>query len=176
MPEYLLEKMETEVPVSQFVDACVDVPKFLACCKQCPNYGTRWSCPPFDFDPMDIWNKYKRLKLHALVLKPLHNDGQKLTEGLWKEKPGFDLGLIELERPYPGSLSLSGGTCAFCGTCKKAEGQPCCNPDKLRYSIEALGGDVGKTCELYFGKPVLWIKDGVAPDYLMWVGGLLLPD
>jgi len=175
MADYMLERAETLVPVENFVANCVDVPKFLAYCRECPSYGNRWSCPPFDFNPMDIWRKYKTLRLYALILKPLDRDGKKLVEALWKKKPGFDQGLVELESKYPGSLALSGGTCVLCGECQRTYGMPCCQPDKLRYSIEALGGDVGKTCELYFGRPILWVKDGVAPDYLMWVGGLLLP-
>jgi hypothetical protein len=46
----------------------------------------------------------------------------------------------------------------------------------MRYSIESLGGDVGLTAERYLGQPLLWIKDGILPDYLMLVGALLLPD
>lgn len=176
MADYLIKRADTLVPVDEFVDSCIDIPKFITCCEACPSYGNRWSCPPFDFNPMDIWKKYKTLHLHAMILKPLDSDGRKLVEGLWKEKPGFDLGLVELERAHPGSLALSGGTCVLCDECRRAYGEPCCYPEKQRYSIEALGGDVGKTCEKYFQKSILWVKDGVAPDYLMWVGGLLLPE
>ncbi len=176
MANYLIERAEAVVSVGEFVESCIDIPKFIACCKKCPNYGARWSCPPFDFDPMDIWRKYKTIYLHALILKPTDQVGAKLVEALWKEKPDFDRWLVEMESSYPGSMALSGGTCALCGECRRVNGQPCSQPEKLRYSIEALGGDVGKTCEQYFQKPILWVRDGIAPDYLMWVGGLLLPE
>lgn len=54
-----------------------------------------------------------------------------------------------------------------------ANGKKCENYSQ-RWSIEALGGDVSKTAEQYFNLPMLWIKDGQAPDYLMLAGGLLL--
>jgi len=172
---YTLERAETVVSLEEYVRECIDVPKFLECCKQCPSYNTRWSCPPFAFDPMDIWRKYNTLHLHALILRPADCDKKTMMEAFWKEKPGFDRWLLELEREVPGSFVLSGGTCSFCGACQRAQGKPCCSPDLLRYSIEALGGDVGKTMERYFGKPIQWMQDDRAPEYLMLVGGLLIP-
>ena len=29
------------------------------------NYGRRWSCPPFEFDPLELWNRYDTLHLYA---------------------------------------------------------------------------------------------------------------
>lgn len=174
--DYLLEREETIVSTEEYRQECIDVPKFLACCRQCPSYNTRWSCPPFAFDPMEIWQKYPKLHLHALILKPNGCDSKTLMEGFWREKPGFDRWLLEQETEHPGSFALSGGTCSFCGACRRSQGEPCCYPQWLRYSIEALGGDVGKTMEKYFCRPIQWVQDGQTPDYLMLVGGLLLPE
>ena len=52
-------------------------------------------------------------------------------------------------------------------------GRPCRCPEKMRYSIEALGGNVAETAERYLHKPLLWIEDGRMPDYLTLVCGLL---
>ena len=177
MANYTAERMETVVAdYQQFVAECIDVPKFLAYCEQCDNYNTKWSCPPFDFDPMDIWHKYKTLRLYALVLRPAEEmSSAELVAALHREKPGFDQWLSEMEAETPGSLYLSGGSCVLCEDCQRKYGQACCNPGKLRHSIEALGGDVGKVCEKYFAKPILWVQDDKAPEYLMLVGGLLLP-
>ena len=47
----------------------VDVERFLECCKQCPNYNTKWSCPPYDFDVKErYWNNYKYLHLFAVKI------------------------------------------------------------------------------------------------------------
>ncbi|MBQ2888285.1 MAG: DUF2284 domain-containing protein [Firmicutes bacterium] len=177
MANYITERMETVVgDYQEFLAECIDVPKFLACCQQCDNYNIKWSCPPFEFDPMDIWHKYNKLRLYALVLRPSDEMGSaELVAALHSEKPGFDQRLSEMEAEHPGSLYLSGGSCALCSDCRRAQGQVCRYPDKLRYSIEALGGDVGKVCEKYFDKPILWVQDNKAPEYLMLIGGLLLP-
>ena len=54
------------------------------------------------------------------------------------------------------------------------QGRPCRHPERLRYSIEALGGDVEGCLQHYFHVPVLWGRDGLAPEYLVLMGGLLI--
>lgn len=39
-------------------------------------------------------------------------------------------------------------------------------PEEMRYSFNALGGDSGKTMELYFGRPIVWSHNGEVPEYL----------
>lgn len=60
-----------------------------------------------------------------------------------------------------------------CAVCEKVQGKLCRSPRHLRYSIEALGGDVESCLQHYFHIPVLWGRNGTAPDYLVLVGGLL---
>ena len=77
------------------------------------------------------------------------------------------------ERETPESQMLLAGTCDQCETCEKVQGHPCGRPELLRYSIEALGGDVEGCLQHYFHLPMLWGRDGKAPDYFVLVGGLL---
>ena len=170
---YTVEKAEAEPSVKDFLRHCIDVPKFLACCQACPNYAHRWSCPPFSFNPMDVWNAYTSLRLYARFLIPGNADGHALMGALRKEKPGFLQELLRLEQDTPDSLALACGTCDACNVCAKESGRPCAHPEQLRYSIEALGGDVGEAAQRSFGKPLLWVHNGEAPEYLMLVGGLL---
>lgn len=53
---YTLERFETETDIDSYLKGYVDIENFLECCKECPNYGNRWACPPYDFDPIDIWS------------------------------------------------------------------------------------------------------------------------
>lgn len=171
---YTVQYAQAAVSVEEYLAHCVDVPKFLACCKECANYGARWGCPPFDFEVRELWEKYKTLRLYVRFLIPGGCATEDLMAALWVEKESFLTELLALERAHPGSLFLSCGGCTICEACTRGDGQPCRHPELVRPSLEALGGDVGKTAERYFGKPLLWIKDGAAPDYLMLVGGLLL--
>lgn len=177
MKLYSVEKRETEASVKEFLAHCVDILKFLDFCKVCPSYDTRWSCPPFSFDPLSVWEKYQTIQLHAWILTP---EGDCTTEqllySLGEQKHKTVGELMALEAQNPGSWALVCGTCNLCETCQRSQGKPCIRPDELRYSIEALGGDVGETMSRYFDKPILWIENGKRPDYLMLVGGLLLPE
>lgn len=176
MPEftYTVNFAEAVTSTEEFLRTHVDVPKFLECCKQCMNYNNRWSCPTFQFDPVQVWKEFKTLHLFARFIVPgKDRDGAKLMAALKKEQPQFLAELLVREKTTPGSMALAPGACELCGDCARSIGQPCRHPELMRHSIEALGGDVGATAQDYFGKPMLWIKDGVAPDYLMLVGGLL---
>lgn len=43
----------------------------------------------------------------------------------------------------------------------------------MRYSIEALGGNVGRTLSKYLHLKLLWMEKGRLPAYFIIVGGLL---
>lgn len=184
---YTTERYEATVPVEEYLEQCVDVPEFLEYCKQCGNYGKLWSCPPFSFDAEAYWKKYKTFRIVGLkILLPPEVTGRIYTkderqelinEILWEEKRKLGRELIEQEQEFPGSISLSGGCCTECkpGSCKRLTSEPCRFPGQLRYSIEALGGNVGLTVTKYLKQKLLWIEDGKMPEYLMLICGLLLP-
>ena len=175
--QYTVRELTSDVPLAEYLQDCVDVPRFLAYCEVCPNFGNVWACPPYDFDPIDIWNRYTDLRLYARMLVP-DFAGQKskgALSALREEKDKFLEVLFKWETENPGSFALAAGSCSLCTSCGRPEGQPCKKPKELRYSIESLGGDVALTASRYFGYSLQWIQDGVLPDYLMLVGGLLLP-
>ena len=154
---YHIRELTAETTVPEFVAQFVHVEKFLPACRQCPRYNTRWTCPPFDFDPMDVWGGYTGLRLYARILDA-DGAGQPMddaTEALMREKRLYREKLRQWEQAAPGSQMLLAGTCDQCQVCEKSQGRPCHSPELLRYSIEALG------------------RDGAAPDYLVLVGGLL---
>lgn len=173
---YTVECAEAVVPVREYAAQCVDVPRFLEYCKACPNYGRRWSCPPFDFDAAAFWGRYETLRLYARFLAPTGSrDGQAMLDALAREKRLFLDWLSGLERTHANSRALACGSCSRCEECTRAQNQACRHPELLRPSIESLGGDVMRTAERCFGRPLLWMQDGVAPDYMALVGGLLIP-
>ena len=174
---YTTERFVTTIPLAEYVPQCVDVPKFLGFCRACPSYGTRWSCPPHNYDPMDLWARYETLTLVALVLTL---DGSlsrtQAMDALTREKKALLEELLSLEEKFPGSLALSAGNCQLCRFCARTQGIPCWQPQRMRPSIEALGGDVSLTLERYLGKTLRWTREGEIPETLTLVGGLLLPD
>ena len=71
-------------------------------------------------------------------------------------------------------LTKNTGTAAPHG-CTRPDGQPCRYPDTMRYSIEALGGNVGLTVQKLLGIQLEWMEEGKLPSYFVLVGGLLMP-
>ena len=183
---YKTERFETTVNVAEYVDACVDVEEFLPYCRQCPNYQKTWSCPEFSFNPYDYWKAYDEFRIIGIkIWVPEGYAGKSCsveeitsltTELLWAEKKKLTEELFELEKQVAGSVSLSAGMCQLCGAdnCTKKEGLPCRNPDKLRYSIESLGGNVGLTVNKYLKQQLEWIEAGIMPHYFILVCGLLM--
>lgn len=173
---YHIRELTAKTTTAAFEERFVWVEKFLPLCRRCDSYGTRWTCPPFDFDPMTIWHNYTGLLLYARILQA-DTPEQPLEEALAalkREKLLYRDKLQQWERDTPDSRMLLAGTCHECEACEKTQGRPCKKPELLRYSIEALGGDVEGCLQQYFHMPMLWGRAGKAPDYLVLVGGLLL--
>lgn len=184
---YRVERYEAEIPVREYLDACVNVEEFLEYCKACHNYGRLWSCPPYDFKPEAYWAEFDRLYILGFKIildEKMKKEGyspeelKELTgEILEKEKRAMAEELFKMEKELPGSKSLSAGCCTECqkGTCTREEGKPCRNPEKLRYSLESLGANVGLTIRKYLKQELLWMEEGRLPEYFILVGGLLMP-
>ena len=159
--KYVAEKIENfqaEIPVEEYMKECVDVATFLEFCKECSNYGKLWCCPPYTFDvEKDYWNKYRKIQIMGRKLylpkeltsqSYIKNEQWKITEEfLLPYKEELEQEILKLEQEYPGSVSLSSGACLHCknAECTRLSGKPCRFQDKMRYSIESLGGNVGKT-------------------------------
>lgn len=176
---YRIEKFEKEISVEDYVRDYVNVSEFIEYCKECRNYGTVWSCPPYDFDAEDYWRKFSVLYLTArkIIFEP--GTGKDESMEIMREvKEDMSRELYILEEQNPGSVSLSAGSCGLCrkdgqSGCMRPEGKPCRHPKLMRYSIEAIGGNVGKTVSKLMGIELEWVTEGKLPSYFVLVGGLL---
>ena len=66
---YKTKRYQAEISVKEYLERYVDVETFLESCRACPNYGKLWSCPPYEFDPLDYWRQYNTLYLIAEKLR-----------------------------------------------------------------------------------------------------------
>ena len=117
--QYHIREMTAETSAEDFVTHFVHVEKFLPFCQQCSSYNTRWTCPPFDFDPMTIWQSYRGLRLYARILQADVPE-QPLDEALAalkQEKRLYRQNLQRLERETPESQMLLACTYDQCETC-----------------------------------------------------------
>ncbi len=183
---YTITRHETSVPVPEYLENYVDIPTFRTACQACPNYGKVWSCPPYDFDVEAFWKQFSTLQLLAskitfseeLLERTYTPEEQKvlLSTVLQPEKIQLSREMLEREQEYPGSVSLSAGSCSTCENgCSKPLGLPCRNPDTMRHSIESLGGNVGLTVDKLMGIKLEWMEKGRLPHHFVLVCGLLVP-
>lgn len=178
-----LEVMKSVIPVEKVLAEYVDAPKFLQACAECPNYGKIGSCPPYAFNVIDYWKEYKTLELLAIKAyipeemraETFSDDALRTKTREIFESMRFELDdrLEKEERETPNSRMLSAGKCIRCEDCACAHGLPCRFPDKIRYSVESIGGDVVKLMRDAFHTEILWAQNGHLPEYLTLVGGLL---
>lgn len=171
-----IDTFEKTISVADYLEGYVNVEEFLECCKVCENYDQKWCCPSFSFDPVeDYWKNYERLYVIGQKMCLAEEEKQDWQTLMKQVKSGMTEILYTKEAEYPGSVSLSAGSCTICGenNCTKKDGAPCRFPEKMRYSIEALGGNVGLTASRLLGIDLQWITEGQVPDYFVLVGGLL---
>lgn len=196
-----VERLTATIGVAQYIDEYVNIDEFLECCKACPNYNRKWSCPPHDFDVINYWQQFNKLYLISSKItlteesKVRNYDNEELIKVLHEALLAEKLKLIEelfaMEKVYPGSMSLFAGSCGLCGdglmdngTCSRIECNYelggakayCRHFDKMRYSLESLGGNVGATCSQLLGTELKWVEAGKLPPYFVLVAGLLTKD
>ena len=170
-----IEKITSRISVINYVERFVDVEKFAAKCTECPVYGKKWSCPPFDFDRMEFWSSYKHFDIIGEKIYIDVEDADDIEDIFFKNRRRLMEELYAMEEKNPGSIALAAGSCDYCGAdnCTRKKGEPCRFPDKNRYSIESVGGDVGRTASELLGVDLQWNMGGAVPEYLMTIGGLL---
>ena len=71
------------------------------------------------------------------------------------------------------SLSLSAGCCTLCTGCTRPSGKECRHADKMRYSLESLGANVGLTCSKLLGVTLEWVAENHLRHQICLISGLL---
>lgn len=172
------------IPVAEYIARYRDKEKFIALCKECKNYGTLWSCPPYEADDEPRIEDYKYayiLGTQVFIDAPTRHSADSVErrteltyEILLEVRKEIDARLIEMEDEFGDALSFYAGSCRQCenNVCTRPEGKPCIKPEKMRTSLEALGFDMGKTTSELLGIEMKWSTDTILPEYFTLVSGL----
>lgn len=139
-------------------------------CKECPNYGKVWTCPPHNFNLEGALKQYKTAYLigsliYSEDLPPYIQklvdenpyDIEKATELMMKEvRKKLDVKLLEIEKKIPDSRVVFSGKCLFCEKCAREENKKCRNPEIMRVSLESYGFDICRICNEILGVEIVW--------------------
>lgn len=167
--------MECELDVPDYVRGYHRPGMCMAACRQCSRYGRSWTCPPFDYEPLDRISRYGRVRLVACAVSvPPGTPVQDAETILHAPKLRLEQHLLELERQLSGMACTTIGKCPYCGgaECRRMLGDTCLHPDLVRPSLEAYGFDLGRTMTELMGISLKWGSDGLLPDTLHLVGGV----
>lgn len=180
---YRTEVRVETVSVSDWLENYCIPEKFLPLCRECPDYGRNWSCPPGTPDMRSIGKKYQYAQIIGLkviyeervrreaMLDPVREE-QLRQQTYGKAKRELLRALLALEKEIPGSMVIMAGKCELCPSCARSEGKPCRHPEKMRYSYSGLGFDQDRIAREILEMPLLW-QNGGLPEYNVAVAAFL---
>jgi len=140
-----------------------------ACKAGCPNYGRKWSCPPFSKSFLNIgsayssacllcffteMSSYSDIKNAYLAVKAANVTLKSLVESCARK--------IEA---HTNGFALLSGSCRLCKPCRCKLNQPCQHPDRMRYSMEAAALNVQRICLDFLEHRLLWYENRTLPEY-----------
>ena len=173
---YTIERHSAEIDAATYIADFRRANYFMQFCRECGNYGHRYGCPPFDYDPLSVIAPYQKVRIIGVKIVP--NDGNlplsvanTLMLPVIRE---LNEELLALEKSLGGVAFGFAGSCPYCGEipCARIDGEPCRHPDKVRPSLEAFGFDMSKTASDLIGLEINWSHDGRIPEYLTLVCGV----
>lgn len=171
---YEKQRFEADIEIKEMIEKYFHPASTLAKCRACPGFASTWSCPEFDFDPLDFWKQFS--KFHLIVDK-VSNEGTASAADaqarLSAEKIYYDAEMLSLEQKHPGSRALVAQECVHCAKCARQAGKPCVHPQRMRYALESLGMLAVDLVKAQFGFDVLWSDGESIPEYYLLVGGIL---
>lgn len=171
-----MEILTAEISAHDYIAGYRDVEKFIGFCRECPNYGRSWLCPPFDCDLDARLAPWTRVHIAGIRIDI---DGRRpVSEAMQIMHPArmkLSRYLLDYEKAHGGLAFGFSGKCLYCEHCSRPEGRGCIHPDMARPSLEAYGFDVGATAGKLLGIKLEWGRDGFLPEHLSLVGAVFLP-
>jgi predicted metal-binding protein len=156
---------------------------FIEYCKNCKHYNKIWSCPPYDFNVLEIIDRYKyvniigsKIYINSLgeSFKELlnHRDVNYASNEIYEAaRKVLDEKLMAIENGKDDLCALFAGRCIVCNRCTREEQKPCINPEKMHFSLESMGFDVASICKDILGDKIQWAKEGL-PEYFILISAI----
>ena len=171
-----MKKYTFILSLKELTDNYFDIERIHSYCKDCPNYGNLWSCPPFPFDVTVAFKGRTEMKVNAWVLdlKDLTDDQAtaKDLDAIYE----MNYLVLEEEQNTPGSFAFYADSCVICGvdSCTRPLGKPCRHIDQMRYTLEALGIDIAKMINEKLNIELKWSEGNRKyPDQIVRVNAII---
>ena len=141
---------------------------FVEMCKNgCVNYGKKFSCPPCSRDFLGVVGEKEGVYVVMFLMRlssvnSTEYNKVRIANSIMKSR--LDKLMRVTEKEF-NTKFLSTGSCRLCRTCQLKLKKPCKYPEKMRFSLESTGVDCNHLSTKLFNLPLLWFKNGKAPDY-----------
>ena len=150
-------KLKANICKNKILSRYMDFEYFTNLCKDgCPHYNLSYTCPPNSPRFTDYTSNYEKSLIIAMYMN-LDNGTSINDIHPYLRRVLSDL-LIPLEKEFNGLLT-DGGRCRYCDECTYVQNLPCRFPDKIRFSMEAMGIDLDKVCKDILDHSIVWSKD-----------------
>ncbi|MDD3647537.1 MAG: DUF2284 domain-containing protein [Candidatus Dojkabacteria bacterium] len=152
-------------------DVKVNKEQFEEMCKNgCPNYGKKYTCPPYSPSYTDHTkgNDWLFVVAFTLSLDQFKNTKYREYLKLRIANSVLKTRIEKLMRAFEKQLDskfLGTGACRLCKPCQLQSNEPCRYPQERRYSLESVGVDCNELMKKVCGKELKWYRDKKAPQY-----------
>ena len=171
------------LPLANFCARYRDAERFIGFCRECERWNRCWCCPPLTVNADEYLLPYRYATVAAAQIffdereRMLADSPEAVRQVAWtalkRVKARLFDALLVCEERLPGSMQLGSGGCHLCARCARADGKPCRQPQKLRYSLDSFGFDLTKISEEMLNIRLLWSDGTHLPEYYTLVHALL---
>ena len=179
---YRKETIKNKTTIEDYMENYKNAAGFLDYCEKCMGYKQVWSCPLCDFNPEEYGTSYKyfyiigaKITFDEEGVAECNKSSEYINQICLEEKYILSKKVQALEKKYPGSLGLVTGDCYMCSQCTRPTKKGCRYSDEIRYFLESIGTNVGKTAGDYLGIKLQLMKQK-QPEYFTLINGLLTDD
>ena len=173
-------RCETNFVHTKCLEPFLNKPYFDSLCENgCPNYGSKWSCPPYAPDYKQFVKKYEYLYVFLLSIEL--DRLAYIKQQYLKVRAANTILKSRIDKALRSAMDenesyISSGSCRLCKSCRKKASLPCAYPGRMTYSFEALGIDVSLLTEHLFQRELRWYREKRLPEYTSVAAGLLTND
>jgi len=172
--DYELKRHTKTMTTRKFYERFSNFDLIQGYCRECPRYGTNYSCSPLDLDIEEFFNSYDYIDIivSQLFFKPEDYErkytkevfDQVINDTLVKERKKVVKEVLEREKTYAKAQALT-GPCNHCvKNCREVYDE-CIHPEIRRYSLASLGIHTSKVLKDLFDIDLIKIEKEL-PKYL----------
>ncbi len=182
----LIKRCFTTISVEEYVREYNNAELFLSLCEQCLQFGKRWCCPPFSFNPLNKISDFKyahifgaQIFFHpdAIEQSRIERNGEIISRKAVEDFCAAEHSkLLEMREKHAPAIAFGVG-CSLCSQpCAREIGKACRHSSEMLHSLESFGFDISATASKLLGIELLWAADGILPKYSTVVTALFSND